>query len=138
MRHTACATSTSPATKSARQSSRRYSQTAPEAYNLRELSDYVEAQGFSWPVRMQTILDWISAAALHCGLPGQKMRLIHARCFLRHLKASVPDTEVPGIFISFSFDLVLSRLQAGIQPASVLRFRRYSAPLGRSLVKLFL
>jgi integrase len=24
------------------------------------------------------------------------MRLIHARCFLRHLKASVPDTEVPG------------------------------------------
>jgi hypothetical protein len=24
------------------------------------------------------------------------MRLIHARCFLKYLKASVPDTEVPG------------------------------------------
>ena len=71
-------------------------QTAPGACHLRELSDYVEAQGFSWPIRTQTILDWISAASLHCGLPGQRMRLIHARCFLRHLKASVPDTEVPG------------------------------------------
>jgi len=67
-----------------------------ESYNLRELSDYVEAKGFSWPIRTQTILDWISAASLHCGLPGQRMRLTQARCFLRHLKASVPETEVPG------------------------------------------
>jgi len=67
-----------------------------ETYNLRELLEYVEAQGFSWPIRTQTILDWIQAASLHCGLPGQRMRLTQARCFLKHLKASVPDTEVPG------------------------------------------
>ena len=55
--------------------------TAPEAGNLHELSDYLETQGFSWPVRTQTILDWISAAALHCGLPGQRMRLIRSTIF---------------------------------------------------------
>jgi integrase len=70
--------------------------TPPIAYNLRELLDYVEAKGFSWPIHTQTILDWIGAAMAHCGLPGQRMRLIHARGFLKYLKASVPDTEVPG------------------------------------------
>src|SRR5258706_7431071 len=70
-------------------------QTEYESYNLRELSDYVEAKGFSWPIRTQTILEWISAASLHCGLPRQRMRLTHARCFLKHLNASAPDTEVP-------------------------------------------
>ena len=53
-------------------------QTEFDSDNLRELSDYVESEGFSWPIRTQTILDW------------------QARCFLRHLKASVPETEVPG------------------------------------------
>jgi len=71
-------------------------QTEYESYNLRALSAYVEAKGFSWPVRTQTILDWIDAAAHHCGLPGQRMRLTQARCFLKYLKASVPETEVPG------------------------------------------
>jgi hypothetical protein len=70
--------------------------TPPQAHHLRELLDYVLAQGFSWPLRTQTILDWISAAAVGCGLPGQRMRRINARCFLKHLKASAPDTEVPG------------------------------------------
>jgi hypothetical protein len=71
-------------------------QTEFEFYNLRELSDYLEAKGFSWPIRTQTTLDRIGAASLHCGLPGQRMWLTHARSFLRYLKASVPDTEVPG------------------------------------------
>lgn len=70
--------------------------TPPVAHNLRELLEYVEARGFSWPIHAQTILEWIDAAAAHCGLPGQRMRLIHARCFLKYLKASAPDTEVPG------------------------------------------
>lgn len=68
--------------------------TPPIAHNLRELLEYVEAKGFSWPIHTQTILDWVGAA--RCGLAGQRMRLIHARCFLKYLKASVPDTEVPG------------------------------------------
>ena len=58
-------------------------QTEYESYNLRELSHYIEAKGFSWPIRTQTILDWIGAASLRCGLPGQRMRLTHARCFLK-------------------------------------------------------
>ena len=56
-------------------------QTEYESYNLRELSDYVEAKGFSSPIRTQTIFNWIGAASLHCGLPGQRMRLTQARCF---------------------------------------------------------
>ena len=67
-------------------------QTEYESYNLRELSNYLEAKGFSWPIRTQTILDWIGAASLRCGLPGQRMRLTQARCFLKYLKASVPET----------------------------------------------
>lgn len=70
--------------------------TPPVAHDLRELLEYIETKGFSWPIHTQTILDWIGAATAHCGLPGQRMRLIHARCFLKYLKASVPDTEVPG------------------------------------------
>ena len=69
---------------------------AAQTQNLRELVDYVIGRGFSWPIRTQTILDWIATVSVRCGPPGQRMRLIHARCFLKHLKASVPDTEVPG------------------------------------------
>ena len=71
-------------------------QTPPVRYNLRGLTDYLEGKEFEWPIRTQTILDWIDAASADCGLYGQKMRLVHARCFLKHLQASVPDTEVPG------------------------------------------
>ena len=65
------------------------------AYALKELLQYVQAKGLSWPIQSQTILDWIAAAAPHCGPAGQRARLIHARGFLRHLKASFPETEVP-------------------------------------------
>jgi hypothetical protein len=44
--------------------------TPPQAQNLRELLDYVIAQGFSWPIRTQTILDWIGVVSAHCGPPG--------------------------------------------------------------------
>ena len=64
-------------------------------HDLRELLDYVIAQGFSWPIRTQTILNWINASSAD-RLSGQRLRLIHARCFLKHLKATAPETEVPG------------------------------------------
>ena len=66
-----------------------------EAYALKELLQYIQAKGLAWPIHAQTILDWIAAAAPHCGPAGQRARLIHARGFLRHLKASFPETEVP-------------------------------------------
>jgi integrase/recombinase XerD len=64
------------------------------AYALRELLEYVQSKGLSWPIRPQTVLDRI-AAAPHCGPAGQRARLIHARGFLKHLRASFPETEVP-------------------------------------------
>jgi integrase len=63
------------------------------AHDLRELLDYVTGKGFSWPIRTQTILDWIDSVPAPA---GQRLRLINARCFLKYLKASAPDTEVPG------------------------------------------
>ena len=66
-----------------------------ESYNLRELADYVEAKGFSWPIRTQTILEWISAASLPCGLPGQRMRLTQARCFLNISKPAFQTLKCP-------------------------------------------
>ena len=70
--------------------------TPPQAHHLRELLDDVIEPGFSWPIRTQTILDWISGASAGCGLPGQRMRLINARCFLKHLKASAPRHRNSG------------------------------------------
>ena len=49
-------------------------QTRAESHNLLELVAYVEAQGFVWPIRTQTVLEWISAASAHCGPAGQRMR----------------------------------------------------------------
>ena len=55
-------------------------QTTPViARDLHKLLDYVVAKGFSWPIRTQTILDWISAVSPDCGLGGQRLRLINAR-----------------------------------------------------------
>ena len=65
-----------------------------EAYALKELLEYIQSKGLSWPIQSQIILDWV-AVAPHCGPAGQRARLIHARGFLRHLKASFPETEVP-------------------------------------------
>jgi integrase/recombinase XerD len=65
-----------------------------EAYALKELLQYIQSKGLSWPIQSQIILDWV-AVAPHCGPAGQRARLIHARGFLRHLKASFPETEVP-------------------------------------------
>ena len=47
-------------------------QTEYESYHLRALADYVEAKGFSWPIRTQTILDWIGAASLHVVFLGRE------------------------------------------------------------------
>ena len=63
-------------------------------YALKDLLEYVQAKDLSWPIRPQTVLDWI-AAVPHCGPAGQRARMIHARGFLMHLRASVPETEVP-------------------------------------------
>jgi hypothetical protein len=65
------------------------------AYALKDLLQYLQAKGLSWPIHSQTVLDWIAAG--HCRPAGRRARLIHARDFLRHLKASFPETEVPPL-----------------------------------------
>jgi integrase/recombinase XerD len=63
-------------------------------YALKDLLEYAQAKDLSWPIRPQAVLDWI-AAVPHCGPAGQRARMIHARGFLKHLRASFPETEVP-------------------------------------------
>jgi integrase/recombinase XerD len=48
------------------------------------------------PIRAQAALDWASRGAEQRGASGTATRLTMARRFLSHLRASDPDTEVPG------------------------------------------
>jgi integrase/recombinase XerD len=49
------------------------------------------------PIRAQAALDWASQSAHKRGLSGTASRLTMARRFLLHLRASYPDTEIPGL-----------------------------------------
>ncbi len=63
---------------------------------LRDFVAFVEAHGSPGPVRAQTVVDWACSTAERCGPGGQARRLSVARGFLSHLRAAVPETEVPG------------------------------------------
>lgn len=63
---------------------------------LRDFLAFVEARGLSGPLRAQATVDWASSTAERCGAGGQARRLSVARGFLSHLRAAVPETEVPG------------------------------------------
>lgn len=41
-------------------------------------------------------MDWACSTAERCGPGGQARRLSIARGFLSHLRATVPETEIPG------------------------------------------
>lgn len=47
------------------------------------------------PIRAQAALDWASSSAEQRGASGTATRLIMARRFLLHLRASYPETEIP-------------------------------------------
>lgn len=64
---------------------------------LRAFADHLEAQNHHGPLRARTAVEWaVSGAPRKAGPPGQRIRLVSLRCFMRHLKAFFPDTEVPG------------------------------------------
>jgi integrase len=63
---------------------------------LRQFLVFVEAGGSSGPLRAQVALEWACSTAPRCGPGGQARRLSVARGFLSHLRAAVPETEVPG------------------------------------------
>ena len=63
---------------------------------LRDFIGFVEARSSPGPVRAQTAVEWACSTAERCGPGGQARRLGVARGFLSHLRAAVPETEVPG------------------------------------------
>lgn len=63
---------------------------------LQDFVNYLEQQQLTPPFRAQWALDWACAASARRGVSGQSARLSVARGFLTHLKASLPDTEVPA------------------------------------------
>lgn len=62
---------------------------------LQDFVRYVAQHADTEPIRARLAVDWACSASAICGLSGQSSRLSLARGFLTHLKASLPDTEVP-------------------------------------------
>ena len=115
-------------------------------YALRNLlRDFVRclvANNRNGPIRAGTAVDWACATSGRNGASRLAYRLSAARGFLIHLRASVPDTEVPGtgllkksprrIPYLFSNDQIrdLLRAAATIGPAGSLRPHTYETILG--------
>jgi integrase len=62
---------------------------------LRDFVAYVEKHGEGNALRAQLAVDWACSTSATCGTAGQAARLGMARGFLAHLKASLPETEIP-------------------------------------------
>jgi integrase/recombinase XerD len=70
--------------------------TRHQASMLRAFARHLTAERHRGPIRARMVVDWaVTGAPRNAGPPGQRLRLIHLRCFLRYLKATFPDTEVP-------------------------------------------
>jgi integrase len=62
---------------------------------LQDFVAYVEKHGEGPALRAQLAVDWACSTSATCGAAGQAARLGIARGFLTHLKASLPETEIP-------------------------------------------
>ena len=62
---------------------------------LQDFVAYLEQHSDGDPIRAHLAVDWACRASATRGLSGQHSRLSVARGFLLHLKASLPETEVP-------------------------------------------
>ncbi len=63
---------------------------------LRDFVKFVEHRGEDEAVRSQVAVDW-ACLDDHCGVSGPARRLSIVRGFLAHVRASVPQTEVPPV-----------------------------------------
>ena len=63
---------------------------------LRDFVRFVENAQVSGPIRAQLAVDWASASSSKRGTSGASQRLSMARGFLTYLRATRPETEVPG------------------------------------------
>lgn len=62
---------------------------------LEDFVAYLEKHSDGKPIRAQLAVDWASITSATCGVAGQAARLGLARGFLIHIKASLPETEIP-------------------------------------------
>jgi integrase/recombinase XerD len=115
-------------------------------YALRNLMQdfvrYVVAAHEEGPIRARTAIDWACATTGRNGASRLAYRLSAARGFLTHLRASIPDTEVPNVGLLkksarrvpylFSNEQIASLLRKALQlgPEGSLRPHTYSTILG--------
>ena len=69
--------------------------TRPRRKSLHDFVNYLEKHGDGKPIRAHLAVDWACSTSATCGVSGQAARLKLARGFLTHLKASLPETEIP-------------------------------------------
>ena len=62
---------------------------------LQDFVAYLAQHGDGPPIRAHLAVDWACRGSATRGPSGQHARLSIARGFLIHLKASLPETEVP-------------------------------------------
>jgi integrase/recombinase XerD len=94
-------------------------------YALRNLMQdfvrYVVAANTEGPIRARTAVDWACATAGRNGASRLVYRLSAARGFLTHLRASIPDTEVPSVGLLKKSPRRVPYLFSNQQIASLLR-----------------
>ncbi len=78
-------------------------QTRREGNLLRDFVRFIETKGFPQPLRAQLSVEWACSGKLCRGGSGHVKRLNVARGFLSHLRAMMPETEVPerGLVASY-------------------------------------
>jgi len=62
---------------------------------LRSFIEFLDSRGELHPIRAQIALEWAYSSSATRGGSGQATRLSMARKFLLHLRATVPETEIP-------------------------------------------
>ncbi len=63
---------------------------------LKDFVRFVEAHGVTGPLRAHMAVEWACQPSPRRGPAGQASRLKVVRRFLSHLRAALPETEVPG------------------------------------------
>ncbi len=67
----------------------------PSRLLLQDFVRYLAQHADAEPIRARLAVDWACSTSATRGVSGQSSRLSLARGFLMHLKASLPETEVP-------------------------------------------
>ncbi len=68
---------------------------------LKDFVHFIEEKGHAGPITAQLAVEWACSTSAGCG--GQAQRLSMVRGFLSHLRATVPETEIPdkGLLAKF-------------------------------------